>query len=175
MWVRCLSNTKSSLLPESRHFFGLLNYYFDRLRSMPLIYISFVTLLLTCASLSSIAGQCLGYDHEVSLVGTLARKTFPEQPNYESIAHGDAAATYFFISPVTAFCVSQGPDEGSPIVARVDQVQLMLSGETDSYGPLRPYLGKKVMCRGSLWPQQTGHHHSPVLLADAVCKPVNRF
>jgi hypothetical protein len=27
------------------------------------------------------------------------------------------------------------------------------------------------VCRGNLWPQQTGHHHSPVLLADAICKP----
>jgi hypothetical protein len=133
--------------------------------------IASIALMLIGASVPSLAAQCLGYDHEVTLVGTLARKTYPEQPNYESIANGDAAASYFFISPLTAFCVSPGRDEGSPGVARVAEVQLMFSGETDSFGRLRPILGKKVVCRGNLWPQQTGHHHSPVLLADAICKP----
>ena len=128
--------------------------------------------MLGGASPAAIADQCLRYEPEVNLVGTLVRKTFPEQPNYESIRSGDAAATYFFISLPTAFCVSPGPDKDLPSVARVAEVQLMFSGETNSYKALRPYLGKKVMCRGHLWPQQTGHHHSQVLIADALCKPV---
>ena len=140
---------------------------------MSQIYIAFVALMLTCASVPSLAAQCLGYANEVSLVGTLARKTFPEQPNYESIAKGDAAATYFFISPQRSFCVSPGSDESSPGVPLVAQVQLIFPWEYDSYNALRPYLGKKVMCRGNLWPQQTGHHHSPVLLADAKCEAIH--
>ena len=132
---------------------------------------AFIAIMLIGASTVALAEQCLGYDQEINLVGTLVRKTFPEQPNYESIENGDAAATYFFISLPTAFCVSPGPDEGSPSVARVAKVQLMFTGETDSYKALHPYLGKKVMCRGHLWPQQTGHHHSQVLLAEAICKP----
>jgi len=134
--------------------------------------IAFIAFMLLGTFVPAIAEECLVYDHEISLVGTLARKTFPEQPNYESIANGDAAATYFFISPQTAFCVSPGANEGSPGVELVAQVQLMFSEETDSYKVLRPYLGKTVMCRGNLWPQQTGHHHSAVLLAGAICKPV---
>jgi len=103
------------------------------------------------------------------LRGVLSRRTFPEQPNYESIAKGDAAATYFFVSPREPFCVSAGLESGEPAVARVEKVQLIFDSVADPYGALRPYLGKKVVCRGSLWPQETGHHHSPVLLSNANC------
>ena len=140
---------------------------------MSQIYIALVALMLTCASVPSLAAQCLEYDHEVRLVGTLARKTFPEQPNYESIKKGDAAATYFFISPLTVLCVSKGHDESSRSVTRLAHVQLMVSGITQSYEALRPLLGKKVMCRGNLWPQISGHHHSPVLLAEAKCEAIH--
>ncbi len=52
---------------------------------------------------SALAGECLTYSGEVTLRGALSEHTFPEQPNYQSIAKGDAAATYFFISPPNHF------------------------------------------------------------------------
>jgi hypothetical protein len=128
-----------------------------------------VALLLSGATAH--AAPCLSYSGEVTLRGLLTQHTFPEQPNYESIAKGDAKATYFFISPRTHFCVAEGANsEGlEPAVEEVERVQLVFLGEKDSYGPLRPYLGKQVVCRGSLFHAISGHHHSPVLLFKAKC------
>lgn len=50
--------------------------------------------ILFLGSASASASSCLGYSGEVVLRGVLSRHTFAEQPNYESIAKGDAAATF---------------------------------------------------------------------------------
>jgi len=128
-------------------------------------------LILFAASSASMAGQCLSYRGEVTLRGTLFRRTYPEQPNYKSIAKGDAAATYFFVSPDTPFCVDAGDTKNNePAEPHVKSVQLAFSGQQDSYGPLRQHLSKRVECHGSLYHAISGHHHSPVLLSNAKCR-----
>jgi hypothetical protein len=134
-----------------------------------------IALLLACASTAAAekAAPCLTYSGEVTLRGVLARRTYPEQPNYESIAKGDAKATYFFISPRDPFYVAPGGDEYEPAVQGVTSVQIVLSGKKDSYR-LRPFLGKEVDCRGSLFHAISGHNHSPVLLSGAKCRATTR-
>lgn len=135
----------------------------------------FIAHVLFMIGAPAFAGPCLSYHADVTLRGVLSRQTFAEAPNYESIAKGDAAASYFFISPKRAFCVSEGSDsENEPAVPKVRTVQLVFPGpeaEAD-YRLLRPTLGNEVECRGSLYPQITGHHHSRVLLSDAKCRAI---
>ncbi|MBY0239311.1 MAG: DUF4431 domain-containing protein [Burkholderiaceae bacterium] len=107
----------------------------------------------------------------VELHGILTKHTFPEQPNYESIARGDAPATYFFVTPHTPFCVTGGGTDTEPAAPHVTQVQLVFTGKSDAYKKLRPYLGKTVVCTGVLFSAISGHHHSPVVLSAATCNP----
>jgi len=133
------------------------------------------TVLLLLVGTSAHASECLTYSNPATLQGVLSRHTFPEQPNYESIAKGDAKATYLFVSPDKTFCVAEGRNTDSlePAEPQVSQVQLVFPDGTISYQRLRPYLGKEVVCRGSFFHAITGHHHSPVLLDGTKCRPTN--
>jgi hypothetical protein len=119
------------------------------------------------------ADQCLSYSSKVSLQGKLTRQTFAEQPNYESIAKGDARAAYFFLSPSTPICVrGRGDAEVDQEEANVKVVQLAFVGEKDMFRSLRPNLGKVVRCKGQLFHAISGHHHSRVLMETSACMPV---
>lgn len=131
-------------------------------------FIAAVFLLLSTPALSA---QCLSYSGEVTLRGLLSKRTFAEQPNYESIAKGDRAATYFFIAFQAPICVAEGQaNNDEPAESGIKSIQLAFPLGKDSYAPLRPYLGKAVECRGSLYHAMSGHHHSRVLLGDAKCR-----
>ena len=131
-------------------------------------------MLALLVSFSAQAAECLRYSEEVTLHGVLSRHTFPEQPNYESIAKGDAKASYFFVTPPKPFCVAEGAnaDGLEPAEPQVARVQLHLSSR--EYNRLRPYLGFKVVCLGYLDSATTGHHHSPAMLAGAKCRPTRQ-
>ena len=120
------------------------------------------------------AGSCERYRQPMSMRGWLVRRTFAEQPNYESIAGGDRAATYYFLSLRRPVCVDAGLDELGPQAAEegIPEVQLVFSAGAAAFEVLRPYLGKTVECRGRLQHAVTGHHHSLVLLAGADCHAV---
>jgi hypothetical protein len=85
-----------------------------------------------------------------------------------SIAQGDRPATYFFIVLGQPMCVDKGREEGQHAVAGVKALQLIFAS-AKSYAELKPFLGKQVVCSGKLWPQESGHHHSPVLLSSSDC------
>ena len=125
--------------------------------------------LIALSSLAS-AAECFTYGAEIALRGILSRHTFAEQPNYESIANGDAAATYFFLTPKAPICVLAGNvNEGEYPASGVRRLQLIFPLGKDGFGPLRPYLGKTIKCRGSLFHSMSGHHHSAVLIEGAKC------
>ena len=129
------------------------------------------TIFLLTISASATAGSCLTYQGKVALLGRLSERTFPEQPNYESIAKGDAAATYFFVSPHQPFCVSAGdPEDSEPAEPRIESVQLAFAPGEVAYDALRPYLGRDVECGGVLFHAISGHHHTPVILSHAQCR-----
>lgn len=127
--------------------------------------------LLMC-TVSSAHADCLSYSGAVTVEGILSKETFAEQPNYESIAKGDAAATYYFVSPASPFCVAEGsnPDGLEPAEAKVTRVQLVFGEDAaSSYATLRSHLGREVSCAGSFYRAMSGHHRSPVLLLHAKC------
>jgi len=129
-----------------------------------------ISSLLFMFASSALAGECVAYNREVTLRGTLSRHTFPEQPNYESIPNGDRPATYLFVSPAHAICVAAGNLSNSELAElQVTRVQIVFPVKATGYDSLRPYLGKQVECRGSLFHAMSGHHHSPVLLGGAKC------
>jgi len=133
-------------------------------------------ILLLLAGASTHAAECLTYSNQVTLQGVLSQHTFPEQPNYESIENGDAAATYFFVSPYRPICVAEGKNNDGlePAESAVAEIQLAFRPAKQSYRQLRAYLGKEVVCFGSIYHAHTGHHHSSVLLFNAKCRPTQR-
>lgn len=117
----------------------------------------------------AIAGECVGYSLPIELRGMLLSKTFPGPPNYESVAAGDRAETYFFVVPAAPLCVRQGDASGlEPAAAGVGRVQLILF-KSSAYDRLRSSLGKEIRCTGKLMGAHSGHHHSEVLLTNAEC------
>ena len=129
-------------------------------------------LLLPLALIAhSSAAACLNYDIDVIVIGKLSEQTFPEQPNYRSIENGDAPATYFFIAPKPTLCVLAGVRTDEP-AAQSESMQLVFpANEPNSDRALRTRLGSEVECTGRLTPAISGHHHTPILLTDAVCRP----
>ena len=127
-----------------------------------------VACCILCCSVAEAA--CLSYSGTVTIAGRLSRHTFPEQPNYESIAKGDAPASYIFVLPRNSVCVEAGGTD-EPGVPAAPRIQLMFDyrAAKQEYDRLTPLLGKNVVCTGSLFPAATGHHHSKVLLQDARC------
>ncbi|WP_431312763.1 DUF4431 domain-containing protein [Roseateles agri] len=125
-------------------------------------------LLLACGGSVRAAPPCLSYTSaEVS--GTLVRQTFAEQPNYESIAAGDAPATYFFLKGAKPSCVAAGSNTSTePAERNIRWFQLVLATPA-AYDELRPSLGNSITCRGSLFHSISGHHHSRVLLQVDSC------
>ncbi|MDV7212718.1 DUF4431 domain-containing protein [Azotobacter beijerinckii] len=131
--------------------------------------------LLLLFNISAHSAECVSYIGTTVLAGKLTRHTFPEQPNYESIEKGDAAATYFFVSPHQPICVGEGKNNDGlePAESEVTEIQLVFLDPKKSYHQLRPFLRKQVFCQGRIYHAHTGHHHSPVLLFDAECRPTH--
>lgn len=126
--------------------------------------------LLFLISSSASADRCLSYHGTTTIRGILSKHTFPEQPNYESIAKGDAAATYFFVTPHKPFCVAPGDLANDEMGENhIPTVQLAFSLDNLGYKSLRPLLGRTVVCQGNFYHAMSGHHHSLVLLGTASC------
>lgn len=125
-------------------------------------------LFVTCGAAS--ASPCLDY-RETTLRGTLSSETFAGPPDYESIASGDSAETYFFITLLAPVCVSAGSSDLEPAIQSLQRIQLIFESDAaqKSYDSLRPHLGELIECRGVLLGSHTGHHHSEVMLDHAKC------
>jgi Domain of unknown function (DUF4431) len=120
-----------------------------------------IVLGLSVGPLSTAFADCLPHEPaSVLLMGKLQRRTYPGPPNYESIAKGDAPETGFYLLLPKAVCTA-GDDFVDP-QKDVRLVQLVLTKQ--GYEQLRPYLGRSVHLRGTLFGAHTGHHHAPVLL-----------
>jgi hypothetical protein len=121
--------------------------------------------LVIAGLLSAMSGpvraQCLDYEPKVvNLSGTLVRQTFPGPPNYQSIARGDKAETFWILRLRKPVCVNVADhfdihEEGQK------QIQLVL--EPKQYKQFRRLLGKRVTATGSLFHAHTAHHRKPLL------------
>jgi hypothetical protein len=109
---------------------------------------------------------CAGPD-PVSITGTLARHTFYGAPGFGE----DQRTTRrrpFYLDLAAPVCTAAGRDEYDRPLKSVRRVQLVL--DQAGYDRLRPFLGKRVTLRGTLFGAITAHHHAPLLLD--VVKPV---
>jgi hypothetical protein len=106
---------------------------------------------------------CLTYASRVFVTGTLTRQVFPGPPNYESIARGDTQEIYYVLRFDRPTCVDQDPtDSQLPGIKKLTEMQLVLTHE--QYLQLEGKIGRKIGLSGTLFPAETGHHHTPVLL-----------
>jgi hypothetical protein len=127
--------------------------------------------LLLVASVTACLGQaasgdsCLQYEPSVvKLTGTLIRRTFPGPPGYESVRGGDRPETYWLLDLSGPVCVDEDkvkPDF-NPAHNDVRRIQLVL--DSKAYKENKGLVGKRVAATGTLFSEQTGHHHTPVLL-----------
>ena len=124
------------------------------------IYLLLMTLTSAIFSQAAYAA-CLGYDPQVvTLEGKLTRETYPEPPNFESVAKGDAAETGYYLALLKPACVRAKPDEELSDYDQVKKVQLILSKK--QYAQLQPNLEKAIKLTGMLRDGNTGHYHAPV-------------
>ena len=108
------------------------------------------------------ASECFKYEPStVILSGILERRTYPGPPNYEDIKKGDIPETGFYLLLNNPICTVGGVEMNVP-QENVSLVQLVL--DENNYDKLRPYLGKVIKLKGSLFARMTGHHHAPLLL-----------
>ena len=120
---------------------------------------TFALVLMLATMATNAAAACLPPDPAiVDLSGVLERVTFAGPPNYESIKMGDKAETYFVLRLPKPVCVSV------PGQAPVSTSRLQLFLALPQYDQFRPKLGHKITVAGRLWPAETGHHHTPLML-----------
>lgn len=107
--------------------------------------------------------DCLPYGpNAVNVTGTLVRLTFYGAPGFgEDPAH-DKKERGFYLEVTVPVCTIAGRDDVDRPLENVRRVQLVL--DSAGYARLRPFLGKRVTLRGTLFGASTGHHHAPLLL-----------
>jgi len=118
-------------------------------------------LALTSAPLPA-AADCLAFAPRAHLSGVLVRETFPGPPNFESIAAGDQAQTYFLLRLPSPICV-EGDPEISPGSKQVDEIQLVFE-DPGMFARYRPLLGKSVVVDGAWLSAISASHRTPMLL-----------
>ncbi|MBY0335674.1 MAG: DUF4431 domain-containing protein [Acetobacteraceae bacterium] len=107
------------------------------------------------------AAECLRYDAPAELDGRIHRRIVPGPPNYESLTQGDRAETIFVLELAQPICVAADPRDpvGSPAVAQVRRVQLVLPGERR-----RLREGQRFRAAGRLFHAHAGHHRTDILI-----------
>jgi len=115
---------------------------------------------------SLLFAECLNYEPDlVSLNGKIIRKTFPGPPNYEDIKTGDEPETYWILIVTRPFCVNAITDDSIySSESGIKEVQLVFMAASAEYKKYKNLVGKNVIVRGQLFPMQTGHHHTNVLI-----------
>jgi hypothetical protein len=131
----------------------------------------FLLMVMASEAQSTMSSACLAYGPAITVVsGTLARKSFPGQPNYENVHKGDAKETYWFVELLKPICVYEDKNEPdlNPLQKGVHSIQLVLSPR--DYDLYKGLVGKPVLATGKLFGAISGHHHTPVLLATSSMK-----
>jgi hypothetical protein len=115
-----------------------------------------------------LAGQnrrsCLQYEPtEVTLAGTLIRKTFPGPPEFQSVRKGDRPETYWLLVLASPVCVGEDKsDPASPAQEDIRRIQLVVNEEI--YKKYKGLVGKRIVVTGTLFGAITAHHYTPVVL-----------
>lgn len=127
-----------------------------------MIRVSFLLIILsaavfTCRAQQAPSKKCINYEPEVvTLVGTMVRRTF-----FDANDHKEVMWVIKLAKPV---CVNATDDDAYyPRRPRVTDIQLVFNG-SGMYDKYRHLLGKRIRATGTLFPQNTAHHHTAVLL-----------
>jgi len=126
-----------------------------------------IGLLSALAVSTAPAAACLPFHGHHVLEGRLERRTFPGPPNYESVAEGDRAETYWLVRLDRPVCVSS--DGERPAAKGVREVQLVLKAA--QFHRDKPLVGHRVRASGAFMSAFTGHHHTAVLLQNVRLAP----
>ena len=133
-----------------------------------LFFVTFVAAQSLTAQ--TIPSRCFRYEPDtVRLAGTLARHMYYGAPGFGENPRTDAKELGFYLDLPTAVCTAHGVDDGDVAKTSIRRVQLLL--DQAGYDRLRPFLGRHVALRGTLFGAITGHHHTPVILS--VLKPAH--
>lgn len=127
-----------------------------------------ITLILS--NVLTAQAKCVPYAPAVvTLTGQLESKTYPGRPNYYSIAEGDEPETGFYLAVSSPICAAdevtspKGPRKPKHWPeTNIPLVQLVL--DQQGYAELRPYIGKSIRVKGTLFEWISAHHHTPLLL-----------
>jgi hypothetical protein len=134
---------------------------------MLLIDMQFALVLIAALALlpppSAASGECFRYEPDaVNITGTLARHMFYGAPGFGEDPEHDEKETGFYLELAVPLCTVAEQDDIDRPLTGIRRVQLVL--DAAGYARLRPFLGRRVTLRGTLFGAITAHHHTPVLL-----------
>jgi hypothetical protein len=113
-----------------------------------------------------VRAECLKYEPAVvTIKGTLAKRTFPGPPNYESVAAGDRAEDALILILATPVCVDGDPLSELNSDSEADLLEIQVVPNADLQEQFFHRVGKQVSAVGTLFHSHTGHHRTPVLIA----------
>ena len=108
--------------------------------------------------------SCLRYEPDtVQISGTLSRHMYYGLPGFGEDPKHDEKEMGFYLDLASPICMKSGGDDIDVAKTAIRRIQLVL--DQHGYDSLRPYLGRKVTLRGTVFGAITGHHHTPVLLS----------
>jgi len=108
------------------------------------------------AATTAANAECLPVEPATLRVsGILERITFAGPPNYQDVTKGDQPETYFVLRLDDPVCLATSD--------QISASRLQLFLRPEQYDQFRPKLGHKITLSGSLWPAETGHHHTPLM------------
>lgn len=130
---------------------------------------AFLAVAASVASAQTTRTGCLPYEPDtVRVSGVLARHTYYGAPGFGEDPKRDDQEVGFYLDLTTPLCTRAGSDDVDIAKSGIRRIQLVL--DQAGYDRLRPFLGKNVSLRGTLFGAITGHHHTPILLS--VARPV---
>jgi hypothetical protein len=136
---------------------------------MPLIVL-LIAALTSAQPTGGKADGCLRYGPDiVRITGKLNRRMFYGAPGFGEDPKHDEKEQGFYLDLAVPVCTVGRDDVGDRALTGVRRVQLVLNAA--GYARLRPFLGRRVTLRGTVFGAITGHHHAPLLLD--VLKPVD--
>jgi hypothetical protein len=107
------------------------------------------------------------YDPSVSILsGTLKEEEFYGPPGYGESPDKDSKEKQFILYLDNPINVKRDKKSDSDFDAKYkqDKITLIIKSSTS---PFKHRIGKSIKVKGTLFPAETGHHHTDVLLGDA--------
>lgn len=141
----------------------------DRLRSWLIFNLSrmkhrsryLAGLLIGAAVNCCCADSCVRYNEDgVVLTGKVERRTFYGPPNYGENPRTDSRETQAILRLDRPLCTAGSVDGLEQAEDAQELVTLVPLGPFS----LKPFAGKRVSVKGSLFHAHTGHHRTPILI-----------